>query len=231
MADVIDLTGWRKVGSTTVAPVKLGSDQASSEVIRRGQAVLARLECNLTWDPDWRDLILALGAGRDMALRAAGTDKPQGPKYRKAIGPWLRCYGFDRIDEADRSRLLQCFDNLATINAWRLALPAETQAKLNHPRTVLAHWQRSLRPESKLPPNNLARSAPATTIAIADVLRWLRQASPADKRQVAAALAKDTAAMKAILPAKALPPKATPKQVYARAMALLSADGVPPVTH
>jgi hypothetical protein len=133
--------------------IKLGSCQASSEIIRRGQAVLERLECNLAWETEWRDLILALGEGREIALRAAGTDRPQGARYRKAIGPWLRCYGFDRIDEGDRSRLLKCFDNLAAINAWRSALPAEEQAKLNHPRTVLAHWQKSLRPKPEEPTN------------------------------------------------------------------------------
>ena len=127
-----------KLGITKLPPV--------AEIIKRGRAVLPRLECNLTWETDWRDLILALGVGRDIAMRAAGTNRPQGSRYRAAIGPWLRCYGFDRIDEGDRSRLVECYENLAAINAWRGAQPAEKQAKLNHPRTVLSRWKRSLGP-------------------------------------------------------------------------------------
>ena len=226
MGDVTVLADRRKTNSVAVAPVKLGGCQASSEVIRRGQAVLARLECNLAWETDWRDLILALGAGRDIALCAAGTNKPQGARYRKAIGPWLRCYGFDRIDEGDRSRLLKCYDNLAAINAWRSALPAEEQAKLTHPRTVLTRWQRSLRPEPE-PAKPAAAPDPVPATTIADVLAWLSKASPADKRRVAVALAQDTEAMKKLMPAKALPRQATPEQIFKKAMGLLAIEDTP----
>ena len=72
---------------------------------------------------------------------------------------------------------------------------------------------------------------PVTSTTIADVLAWLLKASQADKRRVAVALAQDTAAMKKILPVKALPPKASPKQVFDRAMAMLTSDETPSVTH
>ena len=237
MPEIIEFPGKSKVLKAAAPdcagePVKLGSCQAYSDIIRRGQAVLARLECNLTWEAEWRDLILALGEGRDIALRVAGADRPQGAEYRKAIGPWLRCYGFDRINEGDRSRLLRCFDNLTAINAWRLALPVEQQAKLNNPRIVLAHWLRSLPPASPVACRREGRSGAensAANITIADVLAWLPQATAEEKRRVAVALAQDTALMKKILPSKALPPKATPKQIFSRAMGLLAAGDVPPV--
>ena len=141
------------------------------DVITRAQAVVDQLECNLRWDIEWRDLILALGAGRDLAQRTAKTNQPQGPKYRAAIGAWLRHYGFDRIPVTERSRLISCFDNLIAINAWRSALSAERQEKLNHPRVVLAHWKRSL----KKPRNPKKKTA----IALADL-------SPEERAQLIA---------------------------------------------
>jgi hypothetical protein len=163
---------------------KVGHVQPSAaEVIRKGQAVLERLECNLRWDVEWRDLILALGAGRDSALRTAQTDKPHGARYRAAMGAWLRCYGFDRLDSGDRSRLFFCYDNLGEIDAWRLALPAGKRAALNSPRTVVAHWKRSLRvrsPEESVEPG---------AIAIDAMIAQLPKLSPADRARVIATLA------------------------------------------
>ena len=124
--------------------------------------------------------------GRDLALRTAETDKPQGPKYRKAMGAWLCCYGFDRIDGGDRSRLIQCYDHLDGINAWRSALPAEKRKKLNHPGTVLTHWKRSLRRPP--PPPSIP------TITIDMVLAWAATAAHEDKCRVAAALRIDVGA-------------------------------------
>ncbi len=72
---------------------------------------------------------------------------------------------------------------------------------------------------------------PITATTVADVLAWLPKASPADKRRVAVALAQDAAAMRAILSAKALPRDATPKQIFDRAMGLLSLDDTPSTAH
>jgi hypothetical protein len=173
---------------------KVGSCQpsmATADIIKRAQAVVDRLESNLRWDTEWRDLVLALGAGRDQALHTAKTNKPQGPKYRAAMGLWLRCYGFDRIEKTDRSRLLFCFDNLTAINAWRATLPAKKQETLNHPRIVLAHWKRSLRAE--LPDQENTESPPPppvgkiTVDAIVAVLASA-ELSPADHQRLAKAL-------------------------------------------
>lgn len=71
----------------------------------------------------------------------------------------------------------------------------------------------------------------AAALMVSDVLAWLLQASQADKRKVAAALAQDTVLMKSIMPAKALPRQATPEQVFRKAMGLLSsADDGPAMT-
>jgi hypothetical protein len=46
-------------------------------------------------------------------------NKPEGSRYNKAFGEWLRSVGFDDIDKADRSRL---FDILANRSAVSLQL-------------------------------------------------------------------------------------------------------------
>ena len=60
------------------------------------------------------------------------------------MGRWLRCYGFDRIDKSDRSRLLRCADHLEAIDHWRSGRPLSEQLELNHPRIVFERWQRTL---------------------------------------------------------------------------------------
>ena len=118
---------------------KVGNNQPSSAtIIERGRASLAQIERG-HW-LDWRNVIEALAAGRTIALLAAGTNAPQGRRYRETMGRWLRCHGFDRIHKADRARLLKVADNLTAIDEWRNGLPPEEQLRLNHPRTVLATW-------------------------------------------------------------------------------------------
>jgi hypothetical protein len=131
---------------------KVGNDQpcTSTEIIARGRASLAHIERG-HW-PDWRNVIAALAAGRTIALLQAGTNVPQGGRYREAMGRWLRCHGFDRIDKADRSRLLKVADNLTAIDEWRNGLPPDEQLRLNHPRTVLATWNATQRQSSPPPP-------------------------------------------------------------------------------
>jgi hypothetical protein len=189
MDNIVTFPGVGNNSADSVGKVGNANLQASN-IIKRGQAVLPRLECNLSWDAEWRDLILALGFGRELAMRTAGTDQPQGPKYRAAIGVWLRCYGFEHIEKADRSRLIECFDHLDEINAWRSALSAKKQDKLNHPRTVLAHWKRSLAPEP-IDNGNTEPPPPAGMITVDTVIAWLANTklSTEDRKRIISSLA------------------------------------------
>jgi hypothetical protein len=236
MNEVIKFPGKDKT-STKPVEIKVGNDQPSpSDTIIRGQKAQARLEegSGQVWSA-WCDLIRALAECQNRAMREAETNKPQGPNYRKAIGRLLRCYGFDRIDKADRSRLIGYAADLAAMDKWRASQPNERQLDLNYPRVVAAGWKRSLRPEpeQKPPPEIVPTTDTAVTavITITEVLAWLSQASQTDKRRVAVALAQDTAAMKAILPAKVLPRPATPEQVFRKAMGLLSSADDGPAVH
>ena len=120
----------------------VGNDQPIQGIINRGQVALARLEQNQTW-PDWCEVIKALAKGREICRQASG-DQDKGRLFNKAMGRWLRCYGFDRIDKSDRSRLLKCADHLEDINTWRSGRSLSEQLELNHPRIVFQHWQRTL---------------------------------------------------------------------------------------
>jgi hypothetical protein len=143
---VIDAVAQDILRAEPSARSKVAQCQPSnpSEIIARGKAALLRLEQD-HWS-HWRDVILALSELRSQALREAGSNKPQGPAYRAAISRRLRLHGFDRIHKSDRCRLLECADNLAAIDTWRASQTLELQLGLNHPRVVLAHWKRSLRP-------------------------------------------------------------------------------------
>ena len=88
----------------------VGNDQPIQGVIHRGQLALVRLEQNQTWQ-DWCAVIKALAKGREICRQASGGHD-KGKRFNEAMGRWLRCYGFDRIDKSDRSRLLRCADHL-----------------------------------------------------------------------------------------------------------------------
>jgi hypothetical protein len=121
---------------------------ATNAVIERGKAALIRLERDeQTW-PDWCDACKAQFAIQTLAMTAAQTNTPHGPRYRKAVKHFLACHKFDRINKGTRSLMCEVARNLDAIESWRSTLPSEELLELNHPRVVLAHWKRSLRSAS-----------------------------------------------------------------------------------
>ena len=134
----------------------VGNNQPIEGVIHRGQAALVRLEQNQTW-PDWCAVIKALAKGREICREASGGQN-KGRRFNKAMGVWLRCYGFDRIDKSDRSRLLRCADHLEAIDNWRSGRPLSEQLELNHPRIVFERWQRTLAKHEDTPIPSLDES-------------------------------------------------------------------------
>ena len=110
---------------------------------------LDRLERNQTW-PDWCAVITALAKGRDICRQASGGHD-NGRRFNEAMGRWLRCYGFDRINKSDRSRFVRCADHLEAIDSWRSGLPHSEQLELNHPRIVFERWQRTQEKDEDTP--------------------------------------------------------------------------------
>jgi hypothetical protein len=111
-------------------------------IILRGQEAWARLRQELTWE-DWLVVGEALRLGRHLAMLEARTNEPSGKRYQAIYGDWLRQNGFDEIDKSDRSRLLDCLEHRAEIDAWRQTLPLNQRVRLNHPNSIWRNWQKS----------------------------------------------------------------------------------------
>jgi hypothetical protein len=60
-------------------------------------------------------------------MSAAGTNKPEGSRYNKLFGTWLKNHGFDDIDESDRKRLFDVLEHRSEIEQWRKSLPQTFQ--------------------------------------------------------------------------------------------------------
>jgi hypothetical protein len=121
--------------------------ETSDPIIREGQEAWSRLVARErhTWD-DWKAVGEALRVGRHRAMLEAGTNEPTGSRYNDVFGQWLKATGFDAVDKAARSYLFECLEHLAEIETWRQALPIVRRLELNHPKSVLFHWRRSLAP-------------------------------------------------------------------------------------
>jgi hypothetical protein len=161
-------------------------------------------------------LLLAMDAGDLLAKRKAVT----------AHGHWalfLRDCGL-------KARTDQVYRQLAAARVVIEAANAQSSAplsiaealKLIGPKTPKSKQSQS---EGRLP---VAAMAPAT-ITVDDVIAWLAQASVEDKRRIAVALAQDTATIRKLLPAKAMPAKATPEEIFKKAMGILTPDADPTV--
>jgi len=161
-----------------IAP-RLESHQPSKrEVIRLGEEAMVRLAFGRSWE-DWTHVMRALDIGRSTAMLEAGTNRPQGHRYREAFRKWLRLYEvFEALDKSDRSRFHKCFDNLDAINAWRND-PEQSQRvlKVNYPPTVLRLWEtwkkgqtktktggKTESPSNQLPKSKLAEVWAASTL-------------------------------------------------------------------
>jgi hypothetical protein len=132
---------------------KVESPQSWNPVIVRGQTALSELDRdteqrqewgNWRWG-QWELVCLAVAEVQTLAMRKAQTNKPFGPKYRKAIKPILGATGFDRYSSPERSRMRAVASKIIAINAWRSNQSSERQLVLNHPDVVLAAYNRSLR--------------------------------------------------------------------------------------
>jgi hypothetical protein len=74
-------------------------------------------------------------------MHEAGVNRPLGPRYKAAFAAWLKKFGFENLDKADRSRLFVVMDHLEEIETWRATLTPPQQLCLNHPSGVLRKWK------------------------------------------------------------------------------------------
>jgi hypothetical protein len=109
------------------------------EIVRRAQEALKRVSCNFD---DWLDIAAAVQAGRTEVMRAAGTNKPHGKRFAKAMAAWLRERALDGIDKGVRSRLLECLKHRAEITKWRNDPKNAERQRFNHPNRVFDEWKK-----------------------------------------------------------------------------------------
>ena len=116
-------------------------DTDMDKVFRQGMEAWERLKKEESWE-DWLKVGHTHAAGREQAMRKAGTNQPQGRAYNTIFGKWLGEYKFDDMDKGDRSRLFAVMDNLPDIEAWRKTLTQTERLRLNHPSSVLRKWKK-----------------------------------------------------------------------------------------
>jgi hypothetical protein len=121
---------------------------ATNALIEQGKAALIELERDRQTWPLWVAASQAQLAIQTLAMTAAQTNTPQGPRYREAVKHFLALHKFDRINKGTRSLMCEVARNLDAIEAWRSTLPSEELLELNHPRVVLDRWKRSRRSTS-----------------------------------------------------------------------------------
>jgi hypothetical protein len=209
--------------------------------IEAGKAAWQRLKAHArtTWS-DWKAVGEALHAGKCLAMKTAGVERPFGKKYVRLFGAWLRETGFDGITSACRYRLLLCVEQGEAIEAWRSGLLESTRAKYGHPDSVWFAFRRAQYDEPARTPSRpeRPRMQPAKASHSGGYHRQLHFDQDVVRR-VAAALREhwstDTfklarvvldaafpneAALLALLPDRPAPPKPAPRQIAAPALEL-----------
>src|SRR6478752_5332724 len=99
---------------------------------RAGQAAWKRLKKVKSWT-DWMAVGEALVAGRSMAMKGAGTNRPEGRGYNQLFSQYLSHYGLEEIDKSARAKLLHVMAHRGEIEDYRSALPTNLRLELNHP--------------------------------------------------------------------------------------------------
>ena len=126
------------------------TDQEQATVLR-AQEAWRRLRQDQTWE-DWKHVGAAHLIGRSGAMHEAGVNRPLGRRYKTAFAAWLKKFGFENLDKADRSRLFVVMDHLQEIEAWRATLTPTERLRLNHPSAVLRKWKSARNQNCRLSP-------------------------------------------------------------------------------
>jgi hypothetical protein len=108
--------------------------------IRHGQQAWHRLGRDDAWE-HWTHVGAAVVIGRSRAMHEAAVNRPVGRRYKLLFAAWLKKFGFENIDKADRCRLFAVMDHLEEIETWRATLTPTERLRLNHPSAVLRKWK------------------------------------------------------------------------------------------
>jgi hypothetical protein len=144
--------GDHQLSASAAVEVSVGGHQLTlAERASRAREAFGRIYDGRKRRDDYFTLAGFLGEGSQQGLLDAGTNSRKGAPYHKAMAAWLRLYGFESIlkKKTDLSMLLRIADNMAAITAWLATVEKERLPFLNHPQTIISHWQRSLNPADR----------------------------------------------------------------------------------
>ena len=111
-----------------------------TESEERKEALAEQADVRIKGGAHWRDWMFiadGMAVGQAKAMRAAGTNRPYGKAFTRAMREWLNERPWaNRYDKGTRSNLLWCVDHRSEIDAWRDTLAQNVRDKLNHPTTL-----------------------------------------------------------------------------------------------
>jgi hypothetical protein len=147
-------------------------DKGLDAIGRRGTAAWNQLKKSKDWG-HWVIVGEALLAGRNMAMRAAGTNRPEGRGYNEQFSAYIDHYKLAEIPKDVRAHLLQLMEHRVEIEEYRQSLPLGERLRLNHPSVMIRNWRKATA-ENK--PESLQRKANrASTQAYIEELEAARE--------------------------------------------------------
>jgi hypothetical protein len=100
---------------------------------------------------EWMTIGEGLLAGRQWAMRQAGTNRPEGKGFVMAYSEWLKRFKVDDMHKADRAKLLQLMEERPAVEEWRATLPDKERMGLNNPTIVWRKWTAATRVKKPKP--------------------------------------------------------------------------------
>jgi len=123
----------------------------TDEIVAAGQAAWQRVKQARPQYDDWILIGRCLSIARAAALKAAGTNKPYGARYMRAMADWLSSHGLDDIEVQERRGAIWMVENEAELARWRKGLTSAEIRNCNHPSTILRHYRAGTRPQPRGP--------------------------------------------------------------------------------
>lgn len=124
------------------------------DTISTGRDAWTQIERSNSFEA-WKTVAAAVVIIRQMAMRQAGVNKPQGKRYAVAVNALLEEHGFRAMPYPTRTACCRLVDHLREIELWRGSLP--DGEKLNHPQVLVRNWRRAFRPGRGIEPRKTTR--------------------------------------------------------------------------
>jgi len=123
-------------------PKAVAEQISTTRTIRAGRDAWQAIEKAESFEA-WRSIGAALAIGKAHALRVTGANRAAGQHYCREFGKWVKEHGFDQIPKSTRSHVIEMFENIVAIEAWRATLPDKQRRRLRGPQINVRRWRAS----------------------------------------------------------------------------------------